>query len=105
MSRIQFSVTDAEYKVLEQLSINKGYPNTSFYCKDVALQKRTYANLWKEVVNKINKMPKGNKFALRDLISTPPANMGVALYKNQNQLNICINPHKDNWNTNTYIKI
>lgn len=105
MSRIQFSVNDVELKAITRLSIDKGYPNVSSYCKDVALQKRTYADLWKEVVNKINKMAEGEIFALRDLIPTPPSNLGIALYKNQKKLGIRINPHKDSWNTNTYTKI
>lgn len=101
--RVQFSVNSKEFQKLTILS--KGYPDISTYCKDVSLQDRTYGNLWKQVTEKIGKMESGDEpFALRDLIPTPPANMGVKLFQNQGKLGIKF-VKKDSLNTDTYIKI
>ena len=85
--RVQFTVTDDEYKKLTILA--KDYPDISSYSKEVALQDRTYGKMWAEVKNKIGKMSSGDgPFALRDLIPVPPTNMGVKLFKSQADLDI-----------------
>ena len=68
------------------------------------LQERTYADLWKTVVDKISKMDKDTVFALRDLVDTPPANLGVKLYEHQNDLGIEVQK-KDSLNSNTFKKL
>lgn len=50
-------------------------------------------------------MPSGHVFALRDLIQSPPANLGVKLYENQATLGIAVNAKKDSLNTNTFTKL
>lgn len=103
--RVQFTVSDAEWKKLEELAENEGYPDVPTYCRDTSLNEKTYGELWKKVVEKINKMQKEEGlFALRDLIPTPPANMGVKLFNNQKKLNIEF-VKKDSLNTDTYRKL
>ena len=75
------------------------------YCKDTSLDERTYAAMWKTVVDQIKKFPSGTKFALRDLIPAPPTNLGVKLYNHQASLGISVNPQKDSLNTNTFTKL
>ena len=101
--RIQFTVSDDEYKKLQGLAVD--YPDVSSYCKGVSLQDRTYGDIWKTVVEKIKKMqPSENTFALRNLVATPPSNMGVKLYQNQQQLGIVF-VKKDSSGVDTYKKI
>lgn len=101
--RIQFTVSDDEYKKLQRLAVD--YPDVSSYCKGVSLQDRTYGDMWKTVVEKIKNMqPSENTFALRNLVPTPPSNMGVKLYQNQQQLGIVF-VKKDGSGVDTYKKI
>lgn len=51
--------------------------------------------------SKISKMNMGEEFTLRDLISNPPASLGVKLLKNQKTLGI-IKVGKDNFNSNIF---
>lgn len=102
--RIQFSVNDEELKRLESYAKEAGYPDISTYCKDEVLRLRTYAELWNKVTTKISKMEKGTTFALRDLIDTPPSNLGVKLYNNQVELGIEVN-NKDRTGANTFTKL
>lgn len=66
------------------------------------LQERTYGNLWQTVLSKINEMNVGKTFTLRDLVDTPPANMGVKLFQNQEELGITF-VKKDNI-SNIFVK-
>ncbi len=102
--RVQFSVNDEELKRLESYAKEAGYPDISTYCKDEVLRLRTYAELWNKVTTKISKMEKGTTFALRDLIDTPPSNLGVKLYNNQVELGIEVN-NKDRTGANTFTKL
>ena len=102
--RVQFTVTDDEWKKLETLAKKKGYPDVPSYCKDTVLEERTYGNLWKTVVDKIADMKSGEVFALRDLVDTPPANLGVKLYEHQSDLGIEVQK-KDSLNSNTFKKL
>lgn len=102
--RVQFSVNDVEWAKLQQLASANGYPDVPSYCRDVSLEERTYAKLWKKVTDEIAKMPSGTTFALRDLVPSPPANLGVKLFDNQALLGIEVNPQKDSLNTNTFTK-
>ncbi|SEI82506.1 hypothetical protein SAMN02910453_1418 [Lachnospiraceae bacterium A10] len=102
--RVQFSVNDEELKRLESYAKEAGYPDISSYCKDEVLRLRTYAELWNKVTTKISKMEKGTTFALRDLIDTPPSNLGVKLYNNQVELGIEVND-KDRTGANTFTKL
>lgn len=102
--RIQFSVNDDELKRLESYAKEAGYPDVSTYCKDQVLRLRTYAELWEKVKNKIASMKKDEVFALRDLVDTPPANLGVKLYNNQVELGIEVK-EKDRTGANTFKKL
>lgn len=102
--RVQFSVNDAQWEKLKKLAKKEGYPDVPSYCKDVALEDRTYAKLWKTVVDKIYKMEKGTVFALRDLIDIPPANLGVKLFEHQEDLGIQVQK-KDSLKSNTFKKL
>ena len=102
--RVQFSVNDEELKRLESYAKEAGYPDISSYCKDEVLRLRTYAELWNKVTTKISKMEKGTTFALRDLIDTPPSNLGVKLYNHQVELGIEVND-KDRTGANTFTKL
>ncbi len=102
--RVQFTVNNAEWTKLQTLAQTEGYPDVPSYCRDVVLQSRTYGQLWQTVVNKISKMEKGKVFVLRDLIDTPPANLGVKLYEHQNTLGIQIQK-KDSLKTNQFVKL
>ena len=102
--RVQFTVTDDEWKKLDALAKKKGYPDVPSYCKDTVLEERTYGNLWKTVVDKISNMKSGATFALRDLVDTPPANLGVKLYEHQSDLGIEVQK-KDSLNSNTFKKL
>lgn len=103
--RVQFSVDSNELSKLQHLASANGYPDVPTYCKDISLEERTYANLWDKVKKGIDKMPSGHVFALRDLIQSPPANLGVKLYENQATLCIAVNAKKDSLNTNTFTKL
>ncbi|WP_051637230.1 hypothetical protein [Lachnospira multipara] len=102
--RVQFSVNDEELKRLESYAKEAGYPDISSYCKDEVLRLRTYAELWNKVTTKISEMEKGKTFALRDLIDTPPSNLGVKLYNHQVELGIVVND-KDRTGANTFTKL
>jgi len=102
--RVQFSVNDVQWEKLKRLAEKEGYPDVPSYCKDVALEDRTYGKLWQTVVNKISKMEKDNVFALRDLVDTPPANLGVKLFEHQKDLGIQVQK-KDSLKSNTFIKL
>lgn len=86
--RIQFTVNANELAKIQNLAQKAGYPDVSSYCRDVALDERTYAEMWKTVTDKILKMKPGTSFSLNELVDVPPANLGVKLYKNQHQLGI-----------------
>jgi hypothetical protein len=103
--RIQFSVNSSEWAKLQQLASENGYPDIPSYCKDISLERRTYANMWAKVIDGIAEMPSGSVFALRDLVQSPPANLGVKLYENQEKLGIRVNPKKDSLHTNTFTKL
>ena len=81
--RLQISVTENEWETLVNLSTEKGYPDVISYCKDRILQQQDNLKLWDEMNSKISKMNMGEEFTLRDLISNPPASIGVKLHKNQ----------------------
>ena len=82
--RIQFTVSQSEWNTLEMKSIKEGYPDVPSYCKDMVLKQRTYV--------------------LRDLVDTPPSNLGVKLYAHQKELGIEI-IKKDSSNTNMFKKL
>lgn len=103
--RVQFSVNAQEWSKLQQLAKSNGYPDVPSYCRDVSLEERTYANMWKKIEDGIKNMPSGRAFALRDLVPAPPATLGVKLFDNQQALGIKVNPKKDSLNTNTYTKL
>lgn len=103
MMRVQFTVNQEEHEKLKELA--KDYPDVSSYCKDAALNERTYGNMWQQVTDKIAAMkPSEETFALRDLVPTPPSNMGVKLYQNQEKLKIEF-VKKDSSGVDTYKKI
>ena len=58
-----------------------------------------------KIKDEIAKMPSGHTFALRDLVQSPPANLGVKLFENQSALGIRVNSQKDSLDTNTYTKL
>ena len=94
--RIQFTVSQSEWNTLEMKSIKEGYPDVPSYCKDMVLKQRTYAMLWNTVTKKIESMPSGENFLLKDL--------GVKLYAHQKELGIEI-IKKDSSNTNMFKKL
>jgi len=101
--RVQFSVNETEWKKLQVKAEREGYPDVPTFCKDIALGDRTYAKLWDTVVEKISKMESNEIFTINGLVDTPPANLGVKLYRHQKSLGIEF-LKKDNLNTNQYIK-
>lgn len=103
--RVQFSVNATEWTKLQQLATANGYPDVPSYCRDVSLEERTYATMWKNITDEIAKMSSGQIFALRDLVQSPPSNLGVKLYNNQSNLGIKVNPQKDSTGTNTFTKL
>lgn len=81
--RVQFTISDTEKAQLIAEAASEGYPNIAELCKVRALQgKSTYAELYKNMVKKIDTLPSGEKFFLRDLIHTPPTLLGRWLYDN-----------------------
>ena len=102
--RVQFSTSTSEWVTLQKLAKANGYPDVPSYCKDVSLEQRTYANMWKKVVEGIAKMSSGATFALRDLVQSPPANLGVKLFENQASLGIQVKK-KDSLHSNTFEKL
>ena len=86
--RVQFTVTNDEWKKLQNDASLKGYPDVSSYCKDFVLQERTYGQMWETVTEKISRMKPGKKFSLNELVDVPPANLGVKLYNNREALGI-----------------
>ncbi|CAK7082140.1 TPA: hypothetical protein KRO81_001713 [Clostridioides difficile] len=81
--RVQFTISDAEKEQLISEAASEGYPNIAELCKVRALRgKSTYADLYKRMVKKIESLPSGQRFFLRDLIETPPTLLGRWLYDN-----------------------
>lgn len=81
--RVQFTISDAEKFQLMAEATSEGYPNIAELCKVRSLQcKSTYADLYKKMVRKINALPVGTEFFLRDLIDTPPTLLGRWLFDN-----------------------
>ena len=103
--RVQFSVNSVEWAKLQHLASANGYPDVPSYCRAVSLEERTYATMWKKITDGINNMAPGHTFALRDLVQSPPANLGVKLFENQSILGIQVNPQKDSLKTNTFTKL
>lgn len=103
--RVQFSVNATEWAKLQELATANGYPDVPSYCRDISLEERTYSTMWKKITDGIAMMHSGQTFALRDLVQSPPANLGVKLYENQSKLGIQVNPQKDSLNTNTFTKL
>lgn len=86
--RVQFTVTNNEWKKLQNDASKNGYPDVSSYCKDFVLQERTYRQMWETVTKNIAGMEPGKKFSLNELVDVPPANLGVKLYNNRETLGI-----------------
>lgn len=81
--RVQFTISDVKKKQLESEALSEGFPNISELCKVRSLQgKSTYADLYKKMVRKIDALPAGTEFFLRDLIDTPPTLLGRWLFDN-----------------------
>ena len=102
--RVQISFTIEEYDKLLKQSKDEGYPDVISYAKDRLLHNKNFLELWEEVTSKIENLESGMKFTLRDLVSTPPANLGVKLFQNQKMLGI-IKIGKDNLNSNIFKKV
>ena len=102
--RVQLSFTTEEYDKLLKQSKIEGYPDVISYAKDRLLHNKNFLELWEEVTSKIEKLEPGKEFTLRDLVSTPPANLGVKLFQNQKMLGI-IKIGKDNLNSNIFKKV
>ncbi|GEQ62012.1 hypothetical protein VL4N_13820 [Vagococcus lutrae] len=67
--RIQFTITDEEYKELEDYANANGIPNVQELAKQRTLQKKTSIHdLYKEMNNKIKKMDSGETFRLNQII-------------------------------------
>ena len=89
--RIQYTITDDEHADLKAQAISEEYPNVAELCKSRALKgKNTYAMLFKEMKEKIEKLKPDDKineklnpgeFYLRDIIPTPPPLIGRWLYE------------------------
>ena len=103
--RVQFTVNDIQESKLRRLAYENGYPDVPSYCKDICLQERTYVAMWETITEKISEMKPGTLFALRDLIPSPPTNLGVKLYQNQKELGIEVRPQKDSLHSNCFIKL
>lgn len=102
--RVQISFTIEEYDKLLKQSKIEGYPDVISYAKDRLLRNKNFLELWEEVTSKIEKLEPDEEFTLRDLVSTPPANLGVKLFQNQKELGIK-KIKKDNLNSNVFVKL
>ncbi|MDA8227041.1 MAG: hypothetical protein M0T74_04950 [Desulfitobacterium hafniense] len=81
--RVQFTITDAEYKQLSEQSTAEGFPTMAEMCKTRALKgKNTYTELYARMVNEIAALEPNSEFYLRDIIDIPPALLGRWLYDN-----------------------
>lgn len=84
--RVQFTISDEEYKTLKTLAANEGFPNVPELCKSRALnqlnRRQNYGELYRELVQKIADRQSEEPFTLKDLIDTPPALLGVWLNRN-----------------------
>jgi len=81
--RVQFTISDVEKSQLDMEAKSDGYPNVAELCKYRSLQgKSTYSNLYKLMIKKIDALPSGATFKLRDLIDTPPTLLGRWLFDN-----------------------
>lgn len=68
------------------------------------MHNKNFLELWEEVTSKIEKLEPGEEFTLRDLVSTPPANLGVKLFQNQKELSIK-KVKKDYLKSNVFVKL
>ena len=75
--RVQFTISDQEYQELCQEAERLNYPNVAELCKSRALSgKKSYADLYREIIEKIDKLPAGETFRIRNLIENPPTLLG-----------------------------
>lgn len=102
--KIQINLSDYEFEKIEKFAEINGYPDVISYSKDRVLKQKDFRCLWNEVTSKISKMDIGTTFMLRDITSSaPPSNLGITLYKNQE--NLCIKFLKKEGNVNVFIKV
>lgn len=78
--RVQFTVSDTEKEELRKEAESQGFPNIAEYCKFCSLGKNNTAELYKQLVARIEKLPAGQKFFLRDVIPNPPIFLGRLLF-------------------------
>lgn len=87
--RVQFTISNEEYEILQEIAERDGFPNVPALCKyrtfcwsDIPQQEgKPYNELYNEMINNIAKYPYEKDFVLRDIIDTPPALLGVWLFK------------------------
>lgn len=65
--RIQFSISDEEYVELKEQAEKQHYPSVSAMCYARCFPKSTTTEMFAELIEKIEKLPKGEKFVIRDL--------------------------------------
>ena len=105
--RVQFTISDEQKIKLEEDMRKDGYPNISELCKARACGDRSYASLYKQLIERIEKLEPGMTFIIRDLIDTPPALIGRWLYQNvdSGEVKNVIHDGKDSVGTERYKKI
>lgn len=65
--RIQFSISDEEYAELQEQAEKQHYPSVSAMCYARCFPKATTTEMFAELIEKVDKLPKGEKFVIRDL--------------------------------------
>ncbi len=105
--QVQFTISDEQKIKLEEDMRKDGYPNISELCKARACGERSYASLYKQLVERTEKLEPGITFIIRDLIDTPPVLIGRWLYQNvdSGEVKNVIHDGKESVGTEKYKKI
>lgn len=85
--RVQFTVSKEEWETLERAADVAGYPSVPSYCKDVALEQRSFREMWEVARANIAAWPSDRPFHQGDVIRGPGA-LGRLIWKNQDELGI-----------------
>lgn len=65
--KIQFSISDEEYAELKEQAEKLHYPSVSAMCYARCFPKSNTTEMFSELIEKVDKLPKGEKFVIRDL--------------------------------------
>lgn len=94
--RIQFFITDEQYKQVEEDAAEKGISIAQYFKDSAGLGEEAFEKVWKEFQDKLQKYPRGTTFVISDVIGLErwaefDRSMKLTLAR---QLNKCVKAEK-----------